>query len=48
MKEPMHPSGLTMRAWNWPFKTPEQRKKVATWFKKQEREKKLNQPEALL
>lgn len=52
MKEPMHPSGMTMRAWNWPFKTPEQRKKVAAWFKKQqleqERQRKLNQPEALL
>jgi (p)ppGpp synthase/HD superfamily hydrolase len=48
MKQPMHPSGLTMAEWRWPFKTPEQRKKIVAWFKKQEREKKLNQPEALL
>jgi len=44
----MHPSGLTMAEWRWPFKTPEQRKKIVAWFKKQEREKKLNQPEALV
>lgn len=48
MKELMHPSGLTMRTWNWPFKTPKERELVAKWFKKQEREKKLNQPSALL
>ena len=36
MKEPMHPSGLTMKRWEWPFKTQEERKKVAAWFKQQQ------------
>jgi hypothetical protein len=46
MKEPMHPSGLPMSRWNWPFKTAEERKLVAAWFKKaavQERD--LNKPD---
>ena len=47
-KEPMHPSGLTMRAWNWPFKSAKELKQAADWFKKQEREKRLQQPEALV
>lgn len=34
MKEPMHPSGLPMSRWNWPFKTQQERKLVAEWFKK--------------
>ena len=37
--EPMHPSGLTMKAWHYPFKTQEQRKLVAAWFAKQERDR---------
>lgn len=44
-KEPRHPSGLTMVEWRWPFKTEQQRKKVAAWVKRQQR---TNQPEALL
>lgn len=44
-KEPMHPSGLTMAQWRWPFKTQAQRKKVASWLKKQQRD---NQQPALI
>lgn len=29
-----HPSGMTMERWNWPFKTPEERKLVMKWYKK--------------
>ena len=36
-KPEMHPSGLTMARWLWPFKTPEERKIVAAWFAKQAR-----------
>jgi len=36
MKQPMHPSGLTIAEWRWPFKTPEQRKKIVKWFEKQQ------------
>ena len=32
----MHPSGLTMAEWRWPFKTPAQRKKIVKWFEKQQ------------
>lgn len=33
----MHPSGMTMARWNWPFKTPEERELVARWNEKQQR-----------
>jgi hypothetical protein len=36
MKEEMHPSGLTMKRWNWPFKTAQERDTVAKWFKKEQ------------
>lgn len=42
----MHPSGLTLERWNWPFKTPEERKKVAAWFAVQRREEIINGAEA--
>lgn len=41
-----HPSGLTLERWNWPFKTPEERKKVAAWFAVQRREEIINGAEA--
>ncbi len=31
----MHPSGLTLARWNWPFKTDAERVIVARWFRKQ-------------
>lgn len=37
-----HPSGLTQERWDWPFKTPEERKLVVKYFKKLERENKQN------
>ena len=40
-----HPSGLTMQEWLWPFKTAEQRKIVAKYYKKvdkQQRKKQLD------
>lgn len=54
MKPEMHPSGMTLERWNWPFKTPDERKKVATYYKrnhraeKQKLMKELNKEEALL
>ena len=48
IKEPMHPSGLTMKAWEYPFKTQEQRKLVAAWFAKQERDRIFKNNEALV
>lgn len=38
----MHPSGMTMQRWNWPYKTPQERELVAKWFKKQEKTKQDN------
>jgi len=28
----MHPSGLTMERWRFPFKTPEEREKIRQWM----------------
>lgn len=39
-KPEMHPSGLTMARWQWPFKTPAERKLVAAWFAKQDKKTK--------
>lgn len=33
----MHPSGLTMFAWNWPFKSEKERAMVIAWNRKQAR-----------
>lgn len=33
----MHPSGLTLERWNWPFKTEAERKLVAAYYKAQEK-----------
>ena len=35
VKDEMHESGLSMTRWNWPFKTPEERKLVAKYFEKE-------------
>jgi len=37
----LHPSGLTMERWNWPFKTSEERKLVQQYFREHEAEEKL-------
>ena len=36
----MHESGLTIERWNWPFKTAEERKAVAKYFKEYEAKEK--------
>lgn len=28
----MHPSGLTLERWNWPFKTDEERATIQAWL----------------
>jgi hypothetical protein len=28
----MHPSGLTLARWDWPFKTPQEREIVRRWI----------------
>ena len=28
----MHPSGLTLTRWHWPFKTPAERAIIAAWI----------------
>ena len=28
----MHPSGLTLQRWNWPFKTETERKQIQEWL----------------
>ena len=48
----MHPSGMTQERWDWPFKTPEERKLVAEYFRKLTKDEKQkvidNFEEALL
>ena len=42
----MHPSGMTRERWDWPFKTPEERKLVVKYYeklKRQERKEKKEQ-----
>lgn len=36
----LHPSGMTQERWDWPFKTPEERKLVIKYFKKHQKEEK--------
>jgi len=47
MNEPLHPSGLTLARWLWPFKTDEERTIVARWFAKQARAERGQGEEAL-
>ena len=46
--EPLHPCGLTMSRWLWPFKTDEERAIVARWFAKQARAERGQGEEALI
>jgi hypothetical protein len=32
----LHPSGMTLKEWNYPFKTPEQMVLVMAWYKHQQ------------
>lgn len=41
----MHPSGMTQERWDWPFKTPEERKLVAKYFQQQAKDQKQKQIE---
>lgn len=34
----MHPSGMTLERWNWPFKTPEERVLVKKYFERNKRQ----------
>jgi len=47
MNEPLHPSGLTLARWLWPFKTDEERAIVARWFARQARAERGQGEEAL-
>ncbi|MFZ9326835.1 MAG: hypothetical protein ACO24H_05180 [Polynucleobacter sp.] len=40
-----HPSGLTWERWNWPFKTADERKLVAKYFKKTAKQETKNMKE---
>jgi len=42
-----HPSGLTQERWDWPFKTPEERKLVAEYFARHAKEEKQKRVEQL-
>lgn len=42
-----HPSGMTQERWDWPFKTPEERKLVAEYFKKQAKEDKKKELDSI-
>lgn len=42
-KQKLHPSGMTWQRWEWPFKTPQERKLVAQYFKKQHHNEKREQ-----
>lgn len=42
-KQKLHPSGMTWQRWEWPFKTPQERKLVAQYFKEQHRNEKREQ-----
>jgi hypothetical protein len=44
----MHPSGMTQERWDWPFKTPEERKLVVKYFNKLARESKQNKVDPAL
>jgi len=37
LQKERHPSGMTLFRWNWPFKTPEERKLVVKWYAKEKR-----------
>ena len=39
----MHPSGMTQERWDWPFKTPEERKLVVKYYKEKAKEDKKKQ-----
>jgi hypothetical protein len=43
----MHPSGLTLARWAWPFKTDAERVLVARWFAKQDHTQRGQDEEAL-
>lgn len=47
MNQDKHPSGMTWERWEWPFKTPEERKLVAAYFKKHSKEEKKKQIDQL-
>jgi hypothetical protein len=38
----LHPSGMTWERWDWPFKTPQERKLVVEYMKKFAKEEQIN------
>jgi hypothetical protein len=38
----MHPSGMTWERWEWPFKTPQERKLVIEYMKKFAKQEQAN------
>lgn len=47
MNQEMHPSGMTQERWDWPFKTPEERKLVVKYYSKQQKQEKKRQLDQL-
>lgn len=43
----MHPSGMPLERWHYPFKTDEERELVIKWNKKHDKESKRKQMDAL-
>lgn len=43
LQQAMHPSGMSLARWNWPFKTPEERELVARWYAKEQRRQRKDQ-----
>ena len=43
-----HPSGLTLERWLWPFKTEDERKLVAQYFRKLDRLEKTSRAQQRL
>jgi hypothetical protein len=43
----LHPSGMTQERWDWPFKTPEERKLVVKYYQRAKKEDKKKQLDKL-
>lgn len=46
-KQAKHPSGLTWERWEWPFKSADERKLVAAYFKKNAKQEAKNMKEKI-
>lgn len=43
----MHPSGMTQERWDWPFKTPQERKLAAKYYQQHAKEEKQKMQDSL-